>query len=104
MTVETQLLKECGNFFKGSPTLDSFGLPPISFKIDSFPLFQLKEGRDDLGRGNNPMSLQTGNSGRPIACCVIGLADAHNWENPFLQEVDPMNPLPVNPASNLMVG
>ncbi|KAK3592159.1 hypothetical protein CHS0354_019450 [Potamilus streckersoni] len=45
----------------------------------------LKEGRDDLGRGGNPSSLQTGNSGRPISCCPIGLADATNWNNPLIQ-------------------
>ena len=44
----------------------------------------MHEGRDDLGRGNTPVSLQTGNSGAPIACCVVGLSDATNWNNPLL--------------------
>lgn len=44
----------------------------------------LHEGRDDLGRGGNPMSLQTGNAGAPIACCTVGLSDASNWNSPFI--------------------
>lgn len=58
--------------------------------------FVLKEGRDDLGRGNTPVSLQTGNSGQPIACCVIGLADAHNWNNDYFStsgnQFNPLGP------------
>ncbi|XP_069128558.1 superoxide dismutase [Cu-Zn]-like [Argopecten irradians] len=44
----------------------------------------LHEGRDDLGRGGNSMSLQTGNSGAPLACCVIAWSDSTNWNNPFI--------------------
>ena len=44
----------------------------------------MHEGRDDLGRGGNSMSLQTGNAGAPIACCTIGFADSSNWNNPFI--------------------
>ncbi|KAK3090238.1 hypothetical protein FSP39_010287 [Pinctada imbricata] len=44
----------------------------------------LHEGRDDLGRGGNSMSLQTGNAGAPIACCTIGFSDSSNWNNPFI--------------------
>lgn len=44
----------------------------------------IHEGRDDLGRGNSPASLRTGNPGAPIACCVIGLSDSWNWNNPIL--------------------
>ncbi|XP_042901792.1 superoxide dismutase [Cu-Zn]-like [Parasteatoda tepidariorum] len=31
-------------------------------------------GRDDLGRGGNPESLKTGNSGSRVGCCVIAVA------------------------------
>ena len=49
-----------------------------------FIISQVHEGRDDLGRGNSPNSLQTGNGGAPIACCVVGLSDNWNWNNPIL--------------------
>ena len=80
----------------------SLGETVFALNVSQF-FFQLKEGRDDLGRGNSPVSLQTGNSGRPIACCVVGLADSYNWDNPFLRTGD-FNPVPVNPVANSMTG
>ncbi|KAL5016214.1 hypothetical protein ScPMuIL_005803 [Solemya velum] len=47
----------------------------------------LHEGRDDLGRGGNPLSLQTGNAGRALSCCSIGFADSTNWDFPFIPAV-----------------
>lgn len=52
--------------------------------VFAISLLQIHEGRDDLGRGISPVSQQTGNAGAPIACCVIGLSDAFNWNNPIL--------------------
>lgn len=37
-------------------------------------------GEDDLGRGDNPASLQNGNAGRRLACCVVGASDSAAWE------------------------
>lgn len=34
----------------------------------------IHEGEDDLGSGGNPGSLLHGNSGRRLACCVIGIS------------------------------
>jgi len=34
----------------------------------------IHEDPDDLGEGGNPLSLKTGNSGKRIACAVIGYA------------------------------
>lgn len=65
----------------------------------------MHEGRDDLGRGNTPVSLETGNSGAPIACCVIGLSDATNWNNPFMingQFVPRGGMTPINPNLNML--
>ncbi|KAH3695272.1 superoxide dismutase [Cu-Zn]-like [Dreissena polymorpha] len=53
----------------------------------------LKEGPDDMGRGQTPESLQTGNAGAPIACCVIGYADSWNWNHPILVNGDFPNPV-----------
>lgn len=36
-------------------------------------------GEDDLGRGGNPASLQNGNAGPRLACCVVGIGDAEAW-------------------------
>uniref|UniRef100_UPI00358E9DDD extracellular superoxide dismutase [Cu-Zn] isoform X2 n=1 Tax=Myxine glutinosa TaxID=7769 RepID=UPI00358E9DDD len=36
----------------------------------------IHEGEDDLGTGGNPGSLLHGNSGRRLACCVIGISAA----------------------------
>ncbi|XP_054437972.1 extracellular superoxide dismutase [Cu-Zn] [Pteronotus mesoamericanus] len=37
------------------------------------------EGEDDLGRGGNPASLENGNAGRRLACCVVGLCGPGPW-------------------------
>lgn len=57
----------------------------------------MHEGRDDLGAGLSRNSLRTGNSGAPIACCVISLSDSTNWNNPIL-----MNGQFVNRGMNMM--
>lgn len=36
-------------------------------------------GEDDLGRGGNPASLENGNAGRRLACCVVGLCGPAPW-------------------------
>lgn len=36
-------------------------------------------GEDDLGRGNNPASVQNGNAGPRLACCVVGTTGAEPW-------------------------
>ena len=41
--------------------------------------FQVHERTDDHGLGGNQASLTNGNSGRPVACCVIAFAPASNW-------------------------
>ncbi|MEE6462371.1 hypothetical protein FKM82_001570 [Ascaphus truei] len=35
---------------------------------------------DDLGKGNNQASLDNGNAGKRLACCVIGVSSKNNWE------------------------
>ncbi|XP_066136253.1 extracellular superoxide dismutase [Cu-Zn] [Saccopteryx bilineata] len=36
-------------------------------------------GEDDLGRGGNAASLENGNAGRRLACCVVGLCGPAPW-------------------------
>ncbi|XP_046361339.2 superoxide dismutase [Cu-Zn]-like [Haliotis rufescens] len=36
-------------------------------------------GEDDLGRGNNSASLENGNAGARLACCVISANDGSLW-------------------------
>lgn len=36
-------------------------------------------GEDDLGRGGNPASLENGNAGPRLACCVVGLCGPEPW-------------------------
>ncbi|XP_067652048.1 superoxide dismutase [Cu-Zn]-like [Haliotis asinina] len=37
-------------------------------------------GEDDLGRGNNSASLENGNAGPRLACCVIFATDGSQWK------------------------
>ncbi|XP_066892439.1 extracellular superoxide dismutase [Cu-Zn] [Kogia breviceps] len=39
----------------------------------------IHEGEDDLGRGGNQASLENGNAGRRLACCVVGLCGPGPW-------------------------
>uniref|UniRef100_A0A7M4EAS0 Superoxide dismutase [Cu-Zn] n=1 Tax=Crocodylus porosus TaxID=8502 RepID=A0A7M4EAS0_CROPO len=34
----------------------------------------IHEQEDDMGKGNNKASLENGNAGRRLACCVIGIS------------------------------
>ncbi|XP_019381807.1 PREDICTED: extracellular superoxide dismutase [Cu-Zn] [Gavialis gangeticus] len=43
----------------------------------------IHEQEDDMGKGNNKASLENGNAGRRLACCVIGICDKNTWENKF---------------------
>ncbi|XP_067418666.1 extracellular superoxide dismutase [Cu-Zn] [Emydura macquarii macquarii] len=40
----------------------------------------IHEQEDDMGKGNNTASLENGNAGRRLACCVIGVCDKNLWE------------------------
>ncbi|XP_073502809.1 extracellular superoxide dismutase [Cu-Zn]-like [Phyllobates terribilis] len=35
---------------------------------------------DDLGKGNNQASLENGNAGTRLACCVIGFTTSNSWD------------------------
>ncbi|XP_023555058.1 extracellular superoxide dismutase [Cu-Zn] [Octodon degus] len=36
-------------------------------------------GEDDMGCGDNPASLENGNAGPRLACCVVGLGSTEAW-------------------------
>ncbi|XP_018421069.1 PREDICTED: extracellular superoxide dismutase [Cu-Zn]-like [Nanorana parkeri] len=40
---------------------------------------------DDLGKGNNRASLENGNAGTRLACCVIGATNKNSWEK-YMEE------------------
>ncbi|KAG8453556.1 hypothetical protein GDO86_000258 [Hymenochirus boettgeri] len=40
----------------------------------------IHEQADDLGKGSNQASLENGNAGKRLACCVIGFSNKNNWE------------------------
>ncbi|KAG6934994.1 superoxide dismutase 3, extracellular [Chelydra serpentina] len=40
----------------------------------------IHEQEDDMGKGNNKASLENGNAGRRLACCVIGICNKNLWE------------------------
>ncbi|XP_074848664.1 extracellular superoxide dismutase [Cu-Zn] [Carettochelys insculpta] len=40
----------------------------------------IHEQEDDMGKGNNKASLENGNAGRRLACCVIGIGNKKLWE------------------------
>lgn len=37
-------------------------------------------GEDDLGRGGNQASVENGNAGRRLACCIVGASSSAAWE------------------------
>ncbi|XP_010139641.1 PREDICTED: extracellular superoxide dismutase [Cu-Zn] [Buceros rhinoceros silvestris] len=40
----------------------------------------IHEQEDDMGKGNNKASLENGNAGKRLACCVIGICNKNLWE------------------------
>ncbi|XP_053107685.1 extracellular superoxide dismutase [Cu-Zn] [Hemicordylus capensis] len=43
----------------------------------------IHEQEDDMGKGNNKASLENGNAGKRLACCVIGTCGPNLWEKKF---------------------
>ncbi|KAE8629281.1 hypothetical protein XENTR_v10000423 [Xenopus tropicalis] len=46
---------------------------------------------DDLGKGNNQASLENGNAGKRLACCIIGSSSKNNWEKYAQDSAAPRN-------------
>ena len=66
----------------GNINTDSKGVCIMEFKTEKFFVEEIigrsiviHEGTDDLGKGTNKESLKTGNSGKRIACAVIGFSE-----------------------------
>ncbi|NXJ64104.1 SODE dismutase, partial [Rostratula benghalensis] len=48
----------------------------------------LHEQEDDMGKGNNKASLENGNAGKRLACCVIGICSKNLWEEKLPEVMD----------------
>ncbi|XP_042668314.1 extracellular superoxide dismutase [Cu-Zn] [Centrocercus urophasianus] len=48
----------------------------------------IHEQEDDMGKGNNKASLENGNAGKRLACCVIGICNKNLWEEKQFEATD----------------
>ncbi|NXU13525.1 SODE dismutase, partial [Pardalotus punctatus] len=48
----------------------------------------IHEQEDDMGKGNNKASLENGNAGKRLACCVIGISNKNLWEEKLPEVMD----------------
>uniref|UniRef100_A0A8B9VM28 Superoxide dismutase [Cu-Zn] n=1 Tax=Anas zonorhyncha TaxID=75864 RepID=A0A8B9VM28_9AVES len=48
----------------------------------------IHEQEDDMGKGNNKASLENGNAGKRLACCVIGVCSGSLWEEKLPEVAD----------------
>ncbi|XP_013036364.3 extracellular superoxide dismutase [Cu-Zn] [Anser cygnoides] len=48
----------------------------------------IHEQEDDMGKGNNKASLENGNAGKRLACCVIGVCNGNLWEEKQFEASD----------------
>ncbi|XP_074947853.1 extracellular superoxide dismutase [Cu-Zn] [Phalacrocorax aristotelis] len=48
----------------------------------------IHEQEDDMGKGNNKASLENGNAGKRLACCVIGICNNNLWEEKLAEVTD----------------
>ncbi|NXA30885.1 SODE dismutase, partial [Eudromia elegans] len=81
-----------GNFFpkegkirKYKPNLFATMLGPYSILGRSVVIH---EQEDDMGKGNNKASLENGNAGRRLACCVIGVSNKNLWDKKLPEVAD----------------
>ncbi|NXU51289.1 SODE dismutase, partial [Turnix velox] len=81
-----------GNFFpkegkirKYKTNLSATLLGPYSIMGRSVVIH---EQEDDMGKGNNKASLENGNAGKRLACCVIGICNKNLWEENLSEVTD----------------
>lgn len=56
---------------------------------------------DDLGKGNNQASLENGNAGTRLACCVIGSTTSSSWDKYIQENANLKKPRVSRPVSNV---
>ncbi|NWJ01399.1 SODE dismutase, partial [Crypturellus undulatus] len=81
-----------GNFFpkegkirKYKPNLFATMFGPYSILGRSVVIHELE---DDMGKGNNKASLENGNAGKRLACCVIGMCHKGLWDKKLPEMAD----------------
>uniref|UniRef100_A0A8D0H944 Superoxide dismutase [Cu-Zn] n=1 Tax=Sphenodon punctatus TaxID=8508 RepID=A0A8D0H944_SPHPU len=76
-----------GNFFSKEGKIRKYRPNLLATMFGAYSILGrsvvIHEQEDDMGKGGNKASLENGNAGRRLACCVIGTCNKNLWEKKF---------------------